>query len=102
MVRDAAILVSSFVFLAIAWGQEPPVEAAKVEAPVYFSGTVTQATAKSITVYRKALGSSDITKVFAIDGGTKVEGKLRAKVKVTVRFVMDDEDHARAVHIIVH
>jgi hypothetical protein len=102
MVRATAILLSSLVFLAIAWGQEPPAEAAKVEAPVYFSGTVTQATAKSITVNRKALGSSATTKVFAIDGETKVEGKLRAKVKVTVRFVMEDEDHARAVHIIVH
>jgi hypothetical protein len=99
IVRGVVVLLSGFVLMAFA--QERPAEIVKVEAPVYFSGNVTQASAVSITVNRKGLGSNAATKTFVIDRETKIEGKLRSKVKVTVRFVMDEAERARAVRIIV-
>jgi hypothetical protein len=46
------------------------------------------------------LGKSSETRTFAITPATKVEGKLRVKLRVTVRFTKD-EDVETAVHIIV-
>jgi hypothetical protein len=66
----------------------------------FFSGTITVLTDDKITVNRTALGKSSETRTFVITKSTKVEGKLRVKMRVTVRFTKD-EDVDKALHIIV-
>lgn len=49
---------------------------------------------------RKGFGKDSVTRTFVIDRATKVEGRLRVKAKVTVRYAASG-DGERAVHIIV-
>ena len=79
-------------------GQETP--SAEQERGDFFSGTITALTDDKITVYRTVLGKSSETRTIAITKSTKVEGKLRVKMRVTVRFTKD-EDLDKALHIIV-
>jgi hypothetical protein len=79
-------------------GQETP--SAEQPSGEFFSGTITVLTDDKITVNRAVLGQSSETRTFAITPATKVEGKLRVKLRVTVRFTKD-EDVETAVHIIV-
>jgi hypothetical protein len=54
----------------------------------------------SLTVTRTALGTESTVRTFTIKPDTHVEGKLKMKSRVTVRYVSgDDGDHA--VRIIV-
>ena len=82
----------------VAHGQET----ASAEQPSgeFFSGTITVLADDKITVSRTVLGKSSETRSFVITKATKVEGKLRVKLRVTVRFTKD-EDVETAVHIIV-
>ena len=67
----------------------------------FFSGLVISFNATQITVNRKGLGKETAaTRTFSIDASTKIEGTVKVKAHVTVRF-MGDEASARAVHIIV-
>ena len=68
--------------------------------PDFFSGVVMALSADSITVNRKGLGRESETKTFLVDANTRVEGKLRVKAKVTIRFA-PGETGERAVRIIV-
>jgi hypothetical protein len=78
--------------------QEPP--AAEQPAEEYFSGIVVSCTNEAVTVARTILGNSYSSRRFAISSETQVEGKLKVKVRVTVKYVTRDEvDHA--LHIIV-
>jgi hypothetical protein len=78
--------------------QEPP--AAGEPAEEYFSGVVVSYTDEAVTVARTILGKSYSSRRFAISVDTQVEGKLKVKVRVTVKYVTRDEvDHA--LHIIV-
>lgn len=87
------------VFLAATLhAQESPERSA---TPVVFSGTVVQASSSALTVNRKGLGKTPATKTFAIDSNTRIEGKIRLNVKVTVQFLMDENDRPRAIYIIV-
>ena len=54
----------------------------------------------SITVNRKGLGPDSVTHTFAIDGTTRIEGKLKPRAKVTVMYAATD-DGMLAVRIIV-
>lgn len=68
----------------------------------FFSGTITTLTDDKIGVMRTVLGKSSETRAFAITKATKVEGKLRVKMRVTVRFTKDEDGEGdTAVHIIV-
>ncbi len=101
------ILVASFWFVALlavtgapALPQDPPNPASSGQGD-FFSGFIVSSSAAEITVNRKGLGKDTAaTRTFAIDAGTKIEGVLKPKAHVTVRFV-GDENSARAVHIIV-
>lgn len=73
--------------------QNPP---ATEPADAFFSGTVTEFSGDHVSVNRTVLGKNSETRTFAITPETTIEGKLRVKARVTVRFVED-----RAVHIIV-
>ena len=66
----------------------------------FFSGVVTALAEDKITVFKTVLGKSSETRTFLITPETRVEGKLRVKVRVTVRYTREDEGD-RALHIIV-
>jgi hypothetical protein len=80
--------------------QDPPDK--KVEEPkpdTFFAGTVIETTADKITVSRVVLGKTE-KRVFRVTPDTKCDGKLKPKVRVTVRYVTT-EDGETAELIIV-
>ena len=63
-----------------------------------FSGPIVEVTATQITVSRSILGKPAEKRTFSIKSDTRIEGKLRVRVKVTVGYVTtDDGDVARLV-----
>jgi hypothetical protein len=85
--------------LALEWGiaglvllplsaDEPSAAAAK-KADAFFAGTVVESTADEITVTRTVLGKPE-KRSFVVTPETKVEGRLRIRVRVTVRYISDD------------
>lgn len=66
-----------------------------------FSGTVTKLTDESITVVRTVLGHPAVTRDFARDAQTRVEGTLRERARVTVRYKPGEDGGYLAVDIIV-
>jgi hypothetical protein len=101
-----AALIGSGVFAPVTLrSQEPEAPASKTAkatpAADIFSGTVTKLTAESVTVVRKVPGHEAVTREFVRDEQTKVEGKLRERVRVTVRFKADEDAGFIAVYIIV-
>ncbi len=65
---------------------------------LFFSGTIADMAPDKITVTRAVLGKPAEKKVFLIDPTTKVEGKMRAKVRVTVRYkTTEDGDVAKSI-----
>jgi hypothetical protein len=85
--------------LALEWGiaglvlhplsaDEPSTAAAK-KADAFFAGTVVESTADEITVTRTVLGKPE-KRSFVVTPETKVEGRLRIRVRVTVRYISDD------------
>ena len=63
-----------------------------------FSGPVVELTATKITVSRSILGKPAEKRSFLLQSDTRVEGKLRMHVKVTVGYIStDDGDVARLV-----
>jgi len=84
------------------FGQEtaPPKETPPPEQveDFFFSGLVAEFTAEKIVVSRAVLGKPAEKRTFLITQGTKVEGKLKNKVRVTVRYqTNDDGDVAAAI-----
>jgi hypothetical protein len=77
--------------------EAPPAEPSQNE---FFSGVVTELSADKITVLKAVAGKNSETRTFLIAAETHVEGKLRVKARVTVRYT-HDEDSNRALHIIV-
>jgi hypothetical protein len=66
----------------------------------FFSGVITVLADEQITVSKNVPGKNSEARVFLIAKETRVEGKLRLKARVTVRYTHSDSgDHA--VHIIV-
>ncbi len=75
-------LIAAVVCLAIACSAQEPVDPAN-----FFSGVVTALDpGQKITVVRTILGKEPETRAFAIDTNTKIDGQLKVKSKVTVRF----------------
>ncbi len=63
-----------------------------------FSGSVVELMATKITVSRSILGKPAEKRTFWIKSDTRIEGKLRVRVRVTVGYVTsDDGDVARLV-----
>jgi hypothetical protein len=96
--------------LLVAPGRIPAQEAApptpnpapsKTASNDIFSGTVTELTAETVTVERTALLRDTVKRTFLLDSQTIVEGKLRAKARVTVRYATDENGQFHALHIIV-
>ena len=66
----------------------------------FFSGNVVSVTKDKLTVSRRTLTLTLVTRVFLLDANTQIEGTLQPKARVTVKFEKT-EDGDRAVHIIV-
>jgi hypothetical protein len=93
MLRGLSVLI----LLSLLRGQDAP----KPVADTFFSGTVVALSDTQVTVRRRALVSNATTQMFAIDSETKIEGKLRVRANVTVRYVTDDDGRAKALSIVV-
>ncbi len=96
-----ALLIAAALATTLPAFQEPAQkpESPKTE-PQYedtFSGPIVEFSADKITVSRSILGKPE-KRSFWIKPDTKIEGKLKVKVKVTVGFVSSDEgDIARLI-----
>src|SRR4051812_47271292 len=77
--------------------QQEPAEQKKPDT--FFAGTINEVTAQKITVSRMVLGKTE-NRSFRITPETKIEGKLRVKVRVTVRYI-SGEDGEVATQIVV-
>lgn len=66
----------------------------------FFSGNVVSFDSDKVTVARRTLTLSWVTKTFLLDADTKIEGTLKPKARVTVKFEKTDGGD-RAIHIIV-
>lgn len=105
-VRLGVAAFAALVLLLIGSGlraQEPELskpDNSKAE-PKYddtFAGSIIELTATKITVSRSILGKPAEKHAFVINSDTRVEGKLRLKLKVTVGFVTTGEgDIARLI-----
>ena len=63
-----------------------------------FSGSILELTTAKITVSRSILGKQPEKRTFLITADTRIEGKMRVKLKVTIGFVTsDDGDVARLI-----
>jgi hypothetical protein len=66
-------------------------ESEPAKAPdTFFAGTVAVFTPAKISVSRVVLGKTE-KRDFSITPDTKIEGKLRARVRVTVRYISGDD-----------
>jgi hypothetical protein len=80
----------------------PPKSSSPASEPHYdstFSGPIVELTAERVTVSRSILGKPAEKRSFWIKPDTRIEGKLRLKVKVTVGFVTTEDggDIARLI-----
>lgn len=91
------LLLSTASPVSLRAQDSPPAEQPRNE---FFSGVVTELSAEKITVLKTVLGKNSETRTFLILANTRVEGKLRVKARVTVRYTRG-EDSDRALHIIV-
>ena len=67
----------------------------------YFAGLVTEWSATQIVVSRAVLGKNPEKRTFKITPATKVEGKLKTRIRVTVSYTTGD-DGDTATLIVVH
>lgn len=101
MVRALCVFMLSIAGLVGATVRMPAQESpAGGEAASFFSGVVTELASGSITVSRTILGKSAETRTFTINSETRVEGQLKVKSRVTVRFAPGDDGDV-AVSIVV-
>jgi hypothetical protein len=66
---------------------DPP---AQKSGGTFFAGTVTESTAEKITVGRTVRGRAE-SRTFRLTPETEIEGTLAEKVRVTVRYITDDD-----------
>lgn len=86
------------MFTAASAIQEAP-SPKKSTDDTFFSGTVAEFDDKKLIVVRTVLGKAE-RRTFLIDSSTKIEGKLRQKVRVTVKFeVGESGDCAKLVRV---
>jgi hypothetical protein len=110
--RFAILLVVAGVqFATGAWAAQEDASIEKANHPAHaddsksepkydqtFSGSIVEITATQITVSRSILGKPAEKRTFAIKPDTRIEGKLKVRVRVTVGYVTsDDGDVARLV-----
>ncbi len=73
--------------------------AKKADVDTFFSGTVAEFNEKKLVVLRTVLGQPE-KHTFLIDETTKMDGKMKLKIRVTVKFEpSDDGDVAKLVKV---
>jgi hypothetical protein len=90
-------ILSIFLLLAISVFAQQDSTQKKEDA--FFAGTVASWDAQKIVVSRSVAAKTE-ERTFRVNSSTKIEGKLRAKVRVTVRYT-GDEDGDIATLIVV-
>jgi len=80
--------------------QQDPAPAAPKKPDAFFAGSVAESTAETIVVSRVVSGKAE-KRTFRITPDTKVEGKLRIKVRVTVQYTSDEDERDVATLIVV-
>ena len=94
------LLISILLLAPFALAQDSNSAAVQPHAQV-FSGFVTDFSSAALSVSRKnASGKEMVHKSFTLDAGTKIEGKINLKARVTVQFTIDGAAN-HAVRIIV-
>ena len=88
------MLLSALSSIPVRAQGAPPAERPRNE---FFSGVVAALTEDKITVFKTVLGKSSETRVFAVTHETRVEGKLRLKARVTVRYTREEDGDRAAV-----
>jgi len=84
--------ILSFVALWLVLAGVAPAQESDTKKPdTFFAGTVLEWTSGTITVSRVVLGKKTEKRSFRVTPETKIEGKMRTKVRVTVRYITDDE-----------
>jgi len=87
-------LTTVFVMGLLACVSSTPLMADKTStantADTFFAGTVTELTTETVTVGRTVRGKAE-SRQFQLTPQTKTEGKLAVRVRVTVRYITDDE-----------
>ena len=83
-----------FVIGLLAWTAAAPLradETATTKATdAFFAGAVTELTSDTIVVGRTVRGKAE-SRTFQLTPQTKTEGNLAVKMRVTVRYITDDE-----------
>jgi hypothetical protein len=59
-------------------------------ADAFFAGNVSEFSAETMIVGRTVRGKAE-SRTFSLTPQTKIEGKLAVKVRVTVRYITDDD-----------
>jgi hypothetical protein len=85
----AVLLLATFV-PSVARSQDD-LSQAKLEAEGFFSGNVVEVAADRVVVSRTLLGKASEKRTFKITQATKVEGKIKQKSRVTVRYTPGGE-----------
>jgi hypothetical protein len=96
-----ALVLTIAIIPAAPPAQAPGQSPKKTPATPYFSGTVTDFKPDSITVVRKPPAKDPITRTFLLDANTTIEGTIRTRARVTVRYSAAGNGAFRAIHIIV-
>ena len=93
-----------FIVLVLAAGigaaEDPKSPPVSPQPDRYFSGTVIAQAPESLTVSRTVLGRNEVSRSFVINPHTVIEGELKERSRVTVRYVTREDVH-QASHIIV-
>lgn len=74
---------------------------AKSGGQMFFSGNVVEVAADHLSVSRSVLGKAPEKREFKITSATRVEGKIKQKSRVTVRYAAGEEGDIVALAIIV-
>jgi hypothetical protein len=97
--RISSCLVS-WIIVAGSAAAIPQDSAPPKKMDAFFAGSVAEFTSERIVVSRVVSGKTE-KRTFRIMADTKVEGKLRVKVRVTVRYTSDEDDEDMATLIVV-
>jgi len=103
-VRSTTVILARFLLglalVVAALPQDKSVQAAPSRVEAFYSGTIAELEEGKVTVSRTVLGTPAEKRTFMVTPETKVEGKMRVKSRVTVRF-MTGESGDVALSILV-
>ncbi|HLH40208.1 MAG TPA: DUF5666 domain-containing protein [Bryobacteraceae bacterium] len=83
------------------WAQAQQSTPEEKRPDAFFSGTVIESTPQRISVSRRISGRQE-KRTFRVTPETKIEGKLQAKVRVTVQYSTQEDGSSTATRIVVH